>query len=290
MGESGCGKTTTGRCILQLERPTSGRSRLRGRATSTTLDRGRAARGAPPHAGDLPGPLRLAQSAHDGRPDHRRAAQGARHRAGRRRRARRACASCSRRSACCRSTRGATRTSSPAASASASASRARWRWSPRSSSATSRCRRSTSRSRRRSSTCSRTCRRASGLTYLFIAHDLSVVRHISDRVAVMYLGKIVEIADRTALYEEPAAPLHAGAALGGADPGPAVEATRERMVLRGEVPSPLNPPVGLRVPPALPDRGRSLQRGSARRCGRSGPTTGRPAISLDTAWPLIAIN
>ena len=128
-------------------------------ADLTTLRRGRAAHGAPPHAGDLPGPLHLAQPAHDRRPDHRRAAQGARHRA--RTRAARDDArarAARRRSGCCRSTRSAIRTSSRAASASASASRARWRWSRRSSSATSRCRRSTCRSRRRSSTCSRTCR------------------------------------------------------------------------------------------------------------------------------------
>ena len=81
-----------------------------------------------------------------------------------------------------RATRTAIRTSSPAGSASASASPARSRWSRSSSSATSRSARSTSRSRRRSSTCSIELREQFGLTYLFIAHDLSVVRHISDRV------------------------------------------------------------------------------------------------------------
>ncbi|HKY27187.1 MAG TPA: oligopeptide/dipeptide ABC transporter ATP-binding protein [Pyrinomonadaceae bacterium] len=89
-------------------------------------------------------------------------------------------------------------------------------------------------------------RREKNLTYLFISHDLRAVRHVSDRVAVMYLGKLVELAGAKEIYDDPLMPYTRALISALPVPDPQVEATRQRIVLTGDVPSPINPPAGCR--------------------------------------------
>ena len=294
VGESGSGKSTLGDCVLRLLEPTAGTVELNGAryhppcracncgrcaARCTWSSRTRSRRSNPRMTlGD----------------DRRRTAAPARQAT--RRELPRASPSCWTGSGSARAGHRY-RTSSPAVSASASARPAlvaasRASWSP-----TSRSRRSTCRCRPRSSTCCATCRSDLGLSCLFITHDLATVELISDRVAVMYLGRIVERGRASSSSRSRSTRTRRRSS---AAPVPVPTAPRApAVVLGGDLPSPLEPPSGCLSAPAAPGRGRCRARPRRRRCcatprralrrlppGRrttGGPTIPRPGMTSPPA-------
>ena len=123
-----------------------------------------------------------------------------------------------------------------------------------------------------------------GLTYIFIAHDLNVVRHISDRVLVMYLGKVVEIADGSSSTRSRSIRTRARCSRRCRSRTPSSGAQRQPIVLEGDVPNPINPPRGLPLPPALPALPRTGTATSrSRSSAASAPATRRPATTRSSA-------
>ena len=120
-----------------------------------------------------------------------------------------------------------------------------------------------------------------GLTYLFIAHDLAVVRHISSKVAVMYLGRIVEYAPADELFANPMHPYTRALLAAAPVPDPVIERTRPRTIIKGELPSPLNPPKGCVFHPALPAGDRGMPQRQCHQCANWPPDIRWPAFTPD---------
>ena len=204
VGESGCGKSTLGKAIMGIHQPTAGEIWFEGQRIDRLAPAARrAVRRSLQYAYQDPG--RVARSALEDRPLPARAA-GDPQPISTRRRATRAFAASSKRSGCPTRISISTRTRFPAASSGGSALRASSPCTPRSSSWTSRRRASTCRCRRRCSPLFRGLRETFDLTYMLISHDLAVIRTMCSRVAVMYLGRIVESGPTEAIFDRPRHP------------------------------------------------------------------------------------
>ena len=249
VGESGCGKSTMARCIARLLEPTGGSITFEGRDI-THLDRSRHAAGAARHDDGLPGPVRLAEPAQ----------------------ARRLRSSGSR-SRCTSRHRHGAQAPRPGAARDRRPEPGALQPLPHEFSGGQRQRIGIARAlainpkliicdepvsaldvsvQAQILNLLKDLQDDFGLTYIFIAHDLNVVRHISDRVMVMYLGRAVELGARDDLYREPKHP-YTGALLSAvpiADPEPG--RPRKQIILEGDVPSPLNPPEACRFHPRCP--------------------------------------
>ena len=279
VGESGCGKSTTGRCVLRLIEPSSGEIHFDGKDVRVARGR-RTSHPAPRHPDHLSGPLRVAQSAHECRRDRRRSADHP---------------PIDQNQAAVRRARGGF------AGNRRPARRTIWARYPNEFSGGQRQRIGIARAlavepkliicdepvsaldvsiQAQVINLLEDLQEKFGLAYLFIAHDLAVVEHISKRIAVMYLGRIVEMASAHELYASPRHPYTE--ALLSAVPIPDPKVKRQRIRLSGEVPSPISPADRLPLSHQMPDRAVSALQAAKRRRSSKAPTaTGSPAISAE---------